>query len=472
MKQIRLNAFAMNAVGHVSPGLWRHPRDRSTEYTRLGHWLDLARTLERGLFDGIFFADVLGAYDVLGGSPAAALRQAAQVPVGDPLLLVPAMATVTEHLGFGVTASLAYEPPFLLARRFSTLDHLTGGRIAWNIVTSYLDSAARAAGRPAQHGHDERYVLAEDSLRLMLRLWEESWEDGAVLADRAAGIYADPARVHAIRHRGPEHSLDAIHLCEPSPQRVPVLYQAGSSPAGRGFAARHAECVFVSGPTAAVIAPRVAALREAVRAAGRQPEEVLVFCLATVVVAATDAEAHDLLAEYRSYASTEGALALLSGWTGIDYAAVPLDSEVRFIENDAGRSAMENFTRADPDRRLDGARGRRAGGAGRPRPGVRGLRVAGRRPDGGLDGADRRGRLQPRLRGDAGKLRGRGRPPDPGASASRDVQDRLRIRHPAPQAVRPRHQDRPERLIRQPGGHLTRCRPVERTGSREKARGR
>ncbi len=351
MKQIRLNAFAMNAVGHVSPGLWRHPRDRSTEYTRLGHWLDLARTLERGLFDGIFFADVLGAYDVLGGSPAAALRQAAQVPVGDPLLLVPAMATVTEHLGFGVTASLAYEPPFLLARRFSTLDHLTGGRIAWNIVTSYLDSAARAAGRPAQHGHDERYVLAEDSLRLMLRLWEESWEDGAVLADRAAGIYADPARVHAIRHRGPEHSLDAIHLCEPSPQRVPVLYQAGSSPAGRGFAARHAECVFVSGPTAAVIAPRVAALREAVRAAGRQPEEVLVFCLATVVVAATDAEAHDLLAEYRSYASTEGALALLSGWTGIDYAAVPLDSEVRFIENDASRSAMENFTRADPDRR-------------------------------------------------------------------------------------------------------------------------
>jgi len=148
-KQIRLNAFEMNCVAHQSPGLWRHPRDRSREYRRLGGWIELARTLERGLFDGLFLADVLGVYDVFGGGPEAALRHATQTPVNDPLLLVPAMAAATEHLGFGVTVTLSYEPPFPFARRMSTLDHLTDGRIGWNIVTGYLDSAAKGMGEGA-----------------------------------------------------------------------------------------------------------------------------------------------------------------------------------------------------------------------------------------------------------------------------------------------------------------------------------
>ena len=152
MRPLLLNAFAMNCVGHQSPGLWTHPADRSLDYTSLAHWTALARLLERGLFDGIFLADVLGPSDVHGGSPAAALRAGIQIPANDPLLLIPAMAAVTAHLGFGVTVSATYEPPFLLARRFATLDHLTGGRIGWNIVTSYLDSAARAAGRARPDG--------------------------------------------------------------------------------------------------------------------------------------------------------------------------------------------------------------------------------------------------------------------------------------------------------------------------------
>jgi alkanesulfonate monooxygenase len=153
---IRFNAFEMNCVGHQSPGLWRHPRDRSGEYITLAYWTDLARLLERGLFDGVFLADVVGVYDVFGGSPDAALRHAAQVPVNDPLLVVPAMAAVTEHLGFGVTVNLSYEAPYLLARRMTTLDHLTGGRIGWNVVTGYLDSAARAMGLERQRAHDDR----------------------------------------------------------------------------------------------------------------------------------------------------------------------------------------------------------------------------------------------------------------------------------------------------------------------------
>ena len=347
---IRLNAFDMNCVVHQSPGLWRHPRDRSADYRRLDPWLDLARTLERGLFDGVFLADVLGIYDVFGGGPEAALRQAAQVPVNDPLLLVPAMATVTRNLGFGVTVNLSYEPPYTLARRFSTLDHLTEGRIGWNIVTGYLDSAARGMGRQRQTAHDDRYAMAEDYMAVVYKLWEGSWADDAVVRDAATGVFTRPERVRAVRHESPWHRLDAIHLAEPSPQRTPVLYQAGTSPAGRGFAGRHAECVFVSAPSKAVLAPRVAALRQAVEQAGRRGEDVRVFAMFTAIVAETDAAAAALLAEYRRYASAEGALTLMSGWTGVDFAGLAPETVVRHVQSEAGRTAMENITRADPSR--------------------------------------------------------------------------------------------------------------------------
>ena len=347
---IRLNAFAMNCVGHQSPGLWTHPRDRSCEYNTLAYWTDLARILERGRFDGVFLADVLGVYDVYGGNADAALRTAAQVPVNDPMLVIPAMAAVTRHLGFGVTSTLTWEPPFPFARRMSTLDHLTGGRIGWNVVTGYLASASRAMGRDGLTPHDARYDLAEDYMEVVYKLWEGSWEDAAVVRDRATGVFADPRRVHRMRHDSERYKLDSIHLSEPSPQRTPVLYQAGSSPRGRAFAARHAECVFVSGPSPQVLAPRVADIRRLAAEGGRDGDAIAVFALATVIVAETAAEAQALLAEYRAHVSHEGVLVLMSGWTGVDLSTYALDQPIRHIENDAGRSAMDNITRADPNR--------------------------------------------------------------------------------------------------------------------------
>src|ERR1700710_2896309 len=179
-KPILLNAFAMNTLTHQSPGLWRHPRDRSREFNRLPIWLELAKLWERGLFDGVFLADVLGPYDVYGGKADGAVGSGAQLPTNDPMMLIPAMAAVTQNLGFGVTVSLSYEPPYLMARRLSTLDHLTDGRVGWNIVTSYLDSAARALGQPRQRAHDDRYAIAEDYMTAIYKLWEQSWEEGAV----------------------------------------------------------------------------------------------------------------------------------------------------------------------------------------------------------------------------------------------------------------------------------------------------
>ena len=350
-KEICLNAFEMNCVAHQSPGLWRHPRDRSRDYRRLDGWVALAKTLERGLFDGLFLADVLGVYDVFGGSPEAALRHATQTPVNDPLLLVPAMAAATKHLGFGVTVTLSYEPPFPFARRMSTLDHLTDGRIGWNVVTGYLDSAAKGSGQNGQRPHDERYAVAEDYMEVVYKLWEGSWADDAVVADINSGVFTRPERVRKVQHDGPHYNLDALHLSEPSPQRTPVLYQAGTSPAGRAFAARHAECVFMSGPSKKVIAPRVAAIRKLASEYGRDPRGILMFAMMTVIVAPTDEEAHAKLTDYRRYADPEGALTLMSGWTGVDFSRFDPDQVVEHVQSEAGRTALENITRADPDRR-------------------------------------------------------------------------------------------------------------------------
>jgi FMN-dependent oxidoreductase (nitrilotriacetate monooxygenase family) len=344
-KQIRFNAFQMNTVSHQSPGLWTHPRDNGHRYTDPDHWTELARLLEAGRFDAIFLADVLGAYDVYEGSADAALRHAVQAPLNDPLALIPLMSQVTTHLGFGVTCALTYEHPYTFARRISTLDHLTRGRIGWNIVTGYLDSAARNLGLDRQLSHDERYDLADEYMEVVHKLWEQSWEDGAVVNDKERGVYADPAKIHPINHEGKYYKVPGFHLCEPSPQRTPVLYQAGTSPRGTAFAARHAECTFVSGPSKKVVKKYV----DDLRAAGS--ERLLIYAQALIITAPTEAEAHAKHAEYRRHIDIEAALALLSGWTGVDFSKFALDATIEYIDSDAGRSALASFSQADPSRK-------------------------------------------------------------------------------------------------------------------------
>ncbi|TKC87155.1 LLM class flavin-dependent oxidoreductase [Trinickia terrae] len=338
-KQILLNAFNMNCVGHINHGLWTHPRDRSSDYRLLPYWTELARVLERGLFDGLFLADIVGVYDVYRRNVDVTLSESIQLPVNDPALLVPAMAAVTRHLGFGVTVNLSYEEPYLLARRFSTLDHLTEGRIGWNIVTGYLDSAARAMGRAEQLPHDERYDRADEYLDVLYKLWEGSWEDDAVRRDKAGRVYADPAKVHRIEHAGRYYNLEGYHLAEPSPQRTPVLFQAGSSGRGQRFAARHAECVFISPPNREAARETVRTLRRQLVEAGRRPGDVKVFVGAAVVPGATEAEARERHADYLHYASREAGLAHFAASTGIDYAQYDLDEPVDYRPGNAIESA-------------------------------------------------------------------------------------------------------------------------------------
>ena len=350
-KPLIFNGFGMTVVGHVSAGLWRHPSDRANAYTSLEYWTGLAKLLDEGGFDALFLADALGHLDVFRGTPDASLRTAAQSPVNDPLLLVSAMAAATKHLGFGITVSTTYEQPYLLARKFTTLDHLTKGRIAWNIVTSVLESAAKNLGLERQIEHDERYDMAQESLDVAYKLWEGSWEDGAVVRDRESGLYTDPSKVHPINHHGKYFSVPGAHLSAPGPQRTPLLFQAGTSPRGREFAARNGEVIFLGGTSTAAIRRSVEAIRARAVELGRAPDAIKFITAVTVITAATDEEAEAKHKDYLSYTSVEAALALFSAWTGVDWSQYPLDHPLEYIETNAGRSALANLTRIDADRR-------------------------------------------------------------------------------------------------------------------------
>lgn len=348
MKKMQIYAFDMNCVGHINHGLWMHPRDTSWHYTDLDYWTDFAQTAERGMLDGIFLADIVGVYDVYKGSTAQTIATGAQIPVNDPLIPISAMAYVTKHLGFGVTVNTTYEPPFLLARRMSTLDHLTKGRIGWNIVTGYLDSAARSMGFDRLPEHDARYDAAEEYLEILYKLWEGSWDDDAVLRDRANGTFADPTKVLAVRHYGKYYRMEGIHLSEPSPQRTPLLFQAGASARGQDFAARHAECVFIAAPNPQAARPTVDALHRKSEEFGRGADALRILSLITVVVGRTEKEAQDKLEDYRRHVSVEASLAHYSSSIGVDLSKYGLDEVIEQVTTNANQSALAAITKQAP----------------------------------------------------------------------------------------------------------------------------
>ncbi|GIT81281.1 monooxygenase [Leifsonia sp. LS1] len=326
-KQLFVNLFEMACVSHITHGLWPLPGNNRERFADLDYWLELAQLLEHGGFDGIFLADVIGAYDVFRGGPETALREGLQSPNIDPLLLVPAMAAVTERLGFGVTFSTTYEPPFAFARRMSTLDHLTKGRIGWNVVTSYLPNAARNFGLDEELPHDERYRRADEYLDVLYKLWEGSWDDDAVIADREARVFTDPSKVRYIDHIGEHHRVAGPHIVHPSVQRTPVLFQATGSPAGIEFAGRHAEAVFTGGRTSEQFRANAEGMRDSAERHGRARDDLRFIAMAGVIVGRTQEEAEDKWRLYQQHSSLDGILAHSS--LPVDLTAFPRDITVR-----------------------------------------------------------------------------------------------------------------------------------------------
>ena len=253
------------------------------------------------------------------------------------------MASVTQNLGFGVTVNLSYESPYQFARRFASLDHLTQGRIGWNIVTGYLDSAERLIGQKGLKDHDLRYDQAEEFLNLCYQFWEGSWEDDAVLKDKVNRIFTDPKKVHQIQHQGQFYQSQGVFQVSPSLQRTPVLFQAGASTKGLSFATRHAEGIFIGGDRPEKIKKQVDQIRELAKNAGRNPNDLKIFVGITVVTAETDRLAQEKLVEYQSYANPEAGLAHYSSSVGIDLSQYREDEAIPYQKTNSIASVNNKF---------------------------------------------------------------------------------------------------------------------------------
>lgn len=314
------NMFCMDTPGHVHQGMWRHPENRVVSYNDVDMWVDVARVLEAGCFDAIFFADVAGIYPKWQGSWDLIMRQAVQYPVSDPMMLVSALAAATSDLGFVVTSSVLQHPPFTFARSASTLDHLTKGRFGWNIVTSFMPNASLNVGLPAQTEHDERYRWADEYVEVCYKLWEQSWDDDALVADPERSMFADAEKVHLINHVGERYSVPGPHMVPPSPQRTPALFQAGTSPAGRAFAARNAEGIFMIAHSPRSVEAAITEIKSLAGAVGRDPNEMHFFQGLTFIVGSTEEEAQRKEEEIEQYIDGEAMVANFAGSIGLDLA--------------------------------------------------------------------------------------------------------------------------------------------------------
>ena len=327
--------------------MWTREDTRQLEFGSLDPWIELAKVAEEGGFDTSFLADVLGLYDNYKGNADTSLRQAMQVPVNDPMLLIPAMAAATEHLGFAFTSSVLQAHPFTFARQLSTLDHLTNGRVAWNIVTSYLPNAGTNLGFDGLPPHEERYARAEEYLEVIYKLVEGSWADDAVVDDRQRRIYVDPDRVRPIDHHGQYFDVAGPHLSAPSVQRTPVLFQAGMSERGREFAAQHAECVFVVGSSRS--GPAIAAdLHKRALSHGRAGSDLKLIGGVAPIVGGTEAEALAKREEYERDLSIEAGLAHISGNIGADLGDIDPDEPLETFRTERVQGFVKNLLDSAP----------------------------------------------------------------------------------------------------------------------------
>ncbi|MCJ1688327.1 NtaA/DmoA family FMN-dependent monooxygenase [Rathayibacter sp. VKM Ac-2927] len=343
MKTITLGASELMSMNFYSSA-WTDPRNRTAGFPTLAHWQEIARVLDEGGFDFLFFADVIGYPMSEAGMPDAVIRGAVQTPSHDPLTVVSGLAATVERLNFVVTASTTAERPFMHARRFATLDHLTQGRIGWNIVNSDNQIAlVRLLGLGAITEHDTRYDRADEFVDLCSALWEGSWQDDAVVIDRENGVFADPDKVHPIAHHGRHFDLEGIFTVIPSPQRTPTLFQAGASPRGRSFAARTAECVYVQENSLEAARSTVADIRARAVEAGRLPSDIKILNGVSVVVASTLEEAEAKREALRSAPTTEMLAMHFLGWTGIDLLRLDPELPLTQAASEYGHSTIARY---------------------------------------------------------------------------------------------------------------------------------
>lgn len=313
-RQLHLNLF-IHGRGHHEAA-WRHPLASSRPLTDVGYFQELARTAEQGCFDSVFLADTLAAGDDIASAPRTWL---------EPITTLAALAGATRHIGLIATCSTTYTEPFNLARQFSSLDHISNGRIGWNIVTTWLATASGNFGGAPPLTHAERYERAEEYMQVVKGLWD-SWDEDAVVDDRAAGVYVRDGAIRRVDHVGTHYRVAGPLNVPRCPQGRPVFVQAGSSDTGRAFAARHAEAVFTAQMERATAAEFYADLKRLALAEGRPPEGILVLPGLSPIIGGTEAEAARLSRELADLSDPEVGRKRLSGrFGGHDFSHLALD---------------------------------------------------------------------------------------------------------------------------------------------------
>jgi FMN-dependent oxidoreductase (nitrilotriacetate monooxygenase family) len=344
-RQMSLVGFMQAGNVTVYSGSWRHP---ATEHGFLdaGYYKKLGRTLEEGCFDLMFFDDRLAMPGIYGGSVAEAVRLGARPVKLDLSVVLGLVAGATESIGLGATYSTTYYSPFHVARTFATLDHLSAGRAAWNVVTSVNDSEAQNYGMKEHLGHDERYDRADEFLDATVGLWD-TWEDDALVLDRASGTFADPDKVHELNHEGEWFSVRGPLTVPRCPQGRPVLLQAGSSGRGRDFAARWAELIFTGDPGFDVAKAHYTDQKDAIAERGRDPDEVKMCPMAYTVVGESRAHAEEREQLFlNELVDPKASLTLLSELMNYDFSGMELADPItdELIESVNGiRGLVQNL---------------------------------------------------------------------------------------------------------------------------------
>lgn len=343
-KKMHIAQYLMHGPTYHSIAMWRHPRtDRSYDWRRPELYQHIARVCERGKLDMVFFADFNYIFDAYQNAPDTALRYATQTPMHDPVPLLSWMAAVTSRIGLASTLAVSNQHPHYVSRLFATLDHLTRGRVGWNVVT-FANRHETSTGSDATLEHDRRYDHADEFLEVCYKLWQ-SWDEDALLMDCESGIFADATKIHGIHHEGEFFRSRGPLNVTPSPQRHPVIIQAGASDRGREFAARHAEVIFAIQPFVEGAATYYADVKRRMAAFGRDPNDCKILFGVQVFVAETEPAAQEKQALHNSLVPLEGAVAHFSGAVGHDFSQHHLDDVVEPFVSPRSQGVIDMYTK-------------------------------------------------------------------------------------------------------------------------------
>jgi len=317
-RQLHINLFVQSRGHHE--GSWRHPKATPKALTDISYLQEMAQLAERGKLDSIFLADQLNVTQDATRAPRNWL---------EPITVLPAIAAVTERIGLIATASSTYSEPFNLARQFASIDHISGGRAAWNIVTSWSAAAASNFGDDNQISHADRYVRAEEYIQVVKALWS-SWDEGAIVDNRATGEYIREGSFRPINHKGTLYSVAGPLNAPRGPQGRPVLVQAGSSDTGKAFAARHAEAVFTAHLELKTAKDFYSDLKSRASEFGRDPKHVIILPGLSPMIGSTESEARQFSEELDALTDPEvGRKRLSARFGGYDFSHLPLDVPLR-----------------------------------------------------------------------------------------------------------------------------------------------